>query len=102
MAALSRSARSRWRSKSSRPAVSSLSVAPLARYRPRYGPVLGQARVDRRRRRRLGGDLVFQALAQTTIGCPAMFDSFFGDEPTTEPGVKAARMIATLFGIAMY
>jgi hypothetical protein len=31
-----------------------------------------------------------------------MFDSFFGDEPTTEPGIKAARVIATVFGIAMY
>jgi hypothetical protein len=31
-----------------------------------------------------------------------MFDSFFGDEPTTEPGVKAARVIATMLGIIMY
>ena len=31
-----------------------------------------------------------------------MFDSFFGDEPTTDVGVKAARVIATVFGIIMY
>ena len=31
-----------------------------------------------------------------------MFDRFFGDEPTTEPGIKAARVIATVFGIVMY
>jgi hypothetical protein len=29
-----------------------------------------------------------------------MFDSFFGDEPATEPGIKAACVIATVFGIA--
>jgi len=31
-----------------------------------------------------------------------MFDRFFGDEPTTEAGVKAARVIATVAGIIMY
>jgi hypothetical protein len=31
-----------------------------------------------------------------------MFDRFFGDEPTNEPMVKAARVIATVAGIIMY
>jgi hypothetical protein len=35
-------------------------------------------------------------------GGELMFDSFFGDEPTTDVGVKAARVIATVFGIIMY
>jgi hypothetical protein len=58
--------------------------------------------LDGRRRCRAGGDLVFQGLPKTTLGCLTMFDRFFGDEPTNEPMVKAARVIATVAGIIMY
>jgi hypothetical protein len=31
-----------------------------------------------------------------------MFDEFFGDEPTNDPAIRAARTLGTVIGIALF
>jgi hypothetical protein len=31
-----------------------------------------------------------------------MFDRFFGDEPTTDIGVRAGRAVGTIIGVALF